>query len=92
MTTQEQYINVCHNIRFLRQRAGLSQTAMAKKLHITRKNLQMLETGTFPQRISISFFFYVHQAFGIPPQELLLTRLHGNEQQSPDAAKCYKLA
>ena len=75
MTTQEQYSIVCENIRFLRQKHGLSRTAMAKRLHITLKNLDSLEADIFPERIHVGFFFHVHQAFGVPPRDLLIIRL-----------------
>lgn len=75
MTTQEQYRILCENIRFLRQKHGLSRTAMAQHLHITLKNLDLLEAGTFPARISIRFLFHTCQAFDIPIRELLTTHL-----------------
>ena len=75
MTTQEQYSIVCENVRFLRQQHGLSRTAMAKRLHITLKNLDSLESGIFPERIHVGFFFHAHEAFGIPPRDLLTIRL-----------------
>ena len=75
MHTQEQYGIVCENIRFLRQTHRLSRTAMAKKLHITLKNLDSLESGVFPERIHVGFFFHAHESFGIPPRDLLIIRL-----------------
>ena len=75
MTTQDEYQNVCENIRFLRQTYGLSRTAMAHRLHITVKTLDSLEMGIFPERIHIGFLFHVHKAFGIQPKRLLMTRL-----------------
>ena len=44
---------------------------MAKKLHITLKTLDILESGVFPERINISLFSHVNQAFGITPKMLL---------------------
>ena len=75
MLKGDDYKNVCDNIRWLRQRYGLTRTAMAKKLHISIKTLDLLEAGIFPERIHIGFFFQVYQAFGIPPKMLLTTRL-----------------
>lgn len=71
MSTRDEYQNVCRNIRYLRQINRLSRTAMAKKLHITLKTLDILESGVFPERINISLFFHVNQAFGITPKMLL---------------------
>ena len=57
MLKGDDYKNVCDNIRWLRQEYGLSRTAMAKKLHISIKTLDLLEAGIFPERIHIGFFF-----------------------------------
>ena len=75
MTQKEEYENVCENIRYLRRVSGLSRTAMARRLHITVKTLDVLEAGTFPERINIRFFFQVSQTFGVPPRRLLSVRL-----------------
>ena len=75
MTTSEEYGIVCANIRYLRKQHGLSRTAMARKLHIAVKTLDLLEGGTFPERINISLFFYVQQAFDVPPKRLLTVLL-----------------
>lgn len=75
MRTQDEYKIVCANIRYLRKQHGLSRTAMAQKLHITVKTLDFLESGIFPERINIGVFFYVQQAFGVPPQRLLTVLL-----------------
>ena len=75
MTTEEEYGIICENVRFLRQQHGLSRTAIARRLHITLKTLDLLEAGTFPDRIHIGFFFHVHQAFGVPPHKMITTRL-----------------
>ena len=71
MPQQNEYQCVCDNIRYLRRSAGLSRTGMARRLHITVKTLDLLESGVFPQRINIRFFFYVHQVFGIAPRKML---------------------
>ena len=71
MTTQDEYKNVCDNIRHLRMRHGLSRTAMARRLHVSLKTLDALESGNFLERVGVNFLFYVHDAFGISPKELL---------------------
>jgi len=75
MTQKEEYKNVCDNIRYLRRTRGLSRTAMARKLHITVKTLDLLEAGAFPGRINIRFFFLVSQTFGVSPKRLLTVKL-----------------
>ena len=82
----EEYKNVCVNIRYLRVKHGLSRSAMARKLHITRKTLDLLEAGVFPDRIRIDLLFLVQQAFGIQPKRLLTCRLgeeNAVEKQKP---------
>lgn len=75
MSTQDEYQNVCANIRYLRKQHGLSRTAMARKLHITVKTLDLLEAGTFPERINIGLFFCVQKVFGVSPKRLLTVLL-----------------
>lgn len=75
MTTEEQLKNVCHNVRVLRARHGLSRSAMAKRIHVSLKTLDSLESGLYPDRCGICLLFHIQQAFGIPPRENLLTRL-----------------
>lgn len=75
MTTSEEYKIVCANIRYLRKQHGLSRTAMARMLHISVKTLDLLETGTFPERINIGLFFYVQQVFDVSPKRLLTVLL-----------------
>lgn len=79
MNKQNEYQNVCNNIRFLRKKYDLSRTVMAKKLHITIKNLDSMESGIFPQRIRISLLFHVEKSFGISPKEMLDTRLEDGD-------------
>jgi len=75
MTQQEEYDIVCENIRYLRKKYGLSRTAMARRLHITVRTLDLLEAGIFPDRIRIGIFFHVWQAFDVPPTMMLTCRL-----------------
>ena len=75
MSIGKEYANICENIRYLRLRHGLSRTAMARRLHITSKTLDLLEAGVFPDRIRIDFLFLVQQVFGVPPKQLLTCRL-----------------
>lgn len=75
MRTDNEYQIVCANIRYLRKQHSLSRTAMARKLHISVKTLDLLEGGIFPERINIGLFFYVQQVFGVSPKRLLTVSL-----------------
>ena len=75
MKNIDEFQIICENIRYLRQYYGLSRTAMAKKLHISLKNLDLLEAGIFPQRIGICFLYHACQAFGIHQKDLVSIRL-----------------
>lgn len=79
MTTKEQLKNVCCNVRFLRARHGLSRSAMAKRIRVSLKTLDSLESGVYPDRCGISLLFYIYQSFGISPKENLTTRLEDQE-------------
>ena len=75
MAQDPEYENVCRNIRYLRASHGLSRTAMAKKLHISIKTLDALESGHFPEYIGVNMFFHVQRIFGVHPKILLSVRL-----------------
>ena len=75
MTVEEQSQIVCHNIRVLRRKHGLSRTAMARRIHVTLKTLDSMEAGVIPDRIGILFLYHVMQAFGISPQNMLMVPL-----------------
>ena len=78
MTKIPEFGIICDNVRFLRKREGLSRTAMAKRLHITCKTLDLLEGGLFPERCGIGFVMYACEAFQIPPQQFVAQRLENN--------------
>lgn len=75
MSLQKEFQNICHNIRWLRMHHGLSRSAMARKLHITVKSLDLLESDIIPERIRIDFLFRTYQAFGVSQEKLIMTRL-----------------
>lgn len=56
----------CENMRCLRKRENLSRTAMAKRLGVSVKTLDAIESGVLPQNTTVRIFFRAHQAFGIP--------------------------
>lgn len=67
MSTSTEYSNICANIRYLRAREGLSRTAMARRLHITLKTLDTLESGVFPDRCGIGLLMHACAAFHSAP-------------------------
>lgn len=72
MIHEEIRVEVNHflrNIAWLRAQNGLSQKAMAKLLHIGVPTLKKIEAGELPPGLSSSIFFYVEDAFGIPPKD-----------------------
>ncbi len=71
----EQLLILCDNIRLLRERAGLSQREMAKRLGVSIRSISMLEKGSVPKRLSCEILFKLHLKFGINPTDLLKKRL-----------------
>lgn len=70
-----QLLNFAHNVAVLRQRHGLTKTAMAHLLHISVKTLTRLESGDIPRGLSVDVLFHAYVHFGIPPRKLLAERL-----------------
>ena len=60
----------CSNIKYIREREGLSQKEMAKALGIGVKSLVKLERGELPPRLDCMVVYYVHRNFGVKPAEL----------------------
>ena len=75
MPANNEYQNIFHNIRYLRKVFGLSRTVMARKLHISVKTLDALESCTVSAKLRIHFLLYIHKEFGVSPERLLRTRL-----------------
>ena len=71
MTTDKELAIFCHNIRVLRKNHGLSRTTMARRIHVSLKTLDSLESGVFPNRIGIGILANAEQAFGISVPEQL---------------------
>lgn len=67
--------NFASNIRALRQRAGLTKTAMARILHTSVRTVSRLEKGEIPVRLSAEVLFHAGQYFDIPAHKLLAERL-----------------
>ena len=71
MKNRKEYALLCQNICYLRKKHGLSRTAMARKLHITTKTLDLLESGIIPEYVYIDFLFHIQKDFGISPTQML---------------------
>lgn len=55
------------NLWHLRNQHGLSQEAMAQKLHIGVNTLQNVEGGIFCPRLRMEVLFYIQEEFGVQP-------------------------
>lgn len=60
-----------HNITFLRKHHGLSKRKMAALLHIGIPNLNKIESGVLPNRLSSAVLFHLEDHFHFTPKELL---------------------
>lgn len=56
---------LCANIRYLRERAGLSKTRMAKIMGVTTATLTKIEEGTLPRRTGVKVLLRLSDRFGI---------------------------
>ena len=63
------------NIQTLRRKYGLSQTAMAKKLHVGINTLQALEKGPPCPNVGIKIFSYIQEEFGVQPSLMFIPEM-----------------
>ncbi len=73
--TDEQLLNLTHNLAVLRQQHGLTKAAMARLLHTSVRTISKLENDEIPRGLAVSILYDVHIHFGIPPHKLLSDRL-----------------
>ena len=59
------------NIKNLRLNKGLSKKEMSKLLGIGVKNLDTLEKGELPNRLTVNIIFRIKNNFGYMPSEML---------------------
>ena len=81
MGDDRELITFCDNVRYLRKRYRLTQTEMAKKLHIGIASLRALERGDFPPRLGVEVIFYIHKHFGVPPKRIFAPLQQMKENQ-----------
>lgn len=60
----------CKNVKYLREKNNLSGTKMSKKLGITIKSLDMIESGKLPPRLSVHILDLIEESFGIPNKDM----------------------
>ena len=58
------------NIKNLRLNKGLSKRAMSKLLGIGVKNLETLERGELPIRLTIEIVYHIKENFDLLPSEM----------------------
>ena len=75
MSSKGDFQNICANIRYLRMTHGLSRTVMARKLGITIKTLDLLESGIMPRSCTVRLLFHIQKNFGVSPYDCLSARL-----------------
>ena len=73
---------LCANIKYLREKNGLSEKEMAKELHISEKSLRSIENGDFPLNISCGILFTIKHRFGIHPKDILDEKIQENFSDS----------
>ena len=70
MTTNEEFLILCKNIKSLRERNGLSKKKMAELMGISISSLTKLEQGFMPHRIKVDIIFNLSVNFDIHPKNL----------------------
>ena len=75
MSSNNDFQNICANIRYLRTAHGLSRTVMARKLGITIKTLDLLESGIMPRRCTVRLLYNIQRNFAVSPYDCLSARL-----------------
>ncbi len=60
----------CDNIRMLMEENNLSDTGMAKIMHVGVKNLRLIKNGELPPSVTTRNLFYICDYFKIHPKDL----------------------
>lgn len=71
MTSDDEMLLLCKNIRFLRRYYKLSKKEMARQLHISVCSLRQIENNKIPYRLGANFLFYFFPIFGISLKQIL---------------------
>lgn len=77
MSKSAEIKQLCANIRYLRERAGLSKTRMAKIMGVTTATLTKIEEGTLPRRTGVKVLLRLSDRFGIRLNHFFLPSLGG---------------
>ncbi len=64
-------IELCQNIKDLREFYGISKKSMSKLLGISTKSLTILENGYIPKRMSVNIIIRICNIFNIMPSFIL---------------------
>ncbi len=70
MTTDQERLIFCANVRYLRDQHGLSKRDMADILRVGVKTITSLEHNTVPPRLSSAVLFRISQHFHVRICEL----------------------
>lgn len=89
MSKEEAIKQLCTNLRFLRERTGLSKTRMAKIMGVTTATLTKIEEGTLPRRTGVKSLLRLSDRFGIRLNHFFVPSLGGwtpgeGEEQEDD--------
>ena len=64
-------IELCQNIKDLREFYGISKKSMSKLLGISTKSLTILENGYIPKRMSVNIIIHICNIFNVMPSFML---------------------
>lgn len=72
MKTDSYLLAFCQNVRYLRKYHGLSRTAMARRIHISLRTLDSIESGVLPSKMDCQVLLHIQQEFHIPISQLFV--------------------
>ena len=75
MKSEDQFLILCQNIRYLRKANGLSKAKMARILGISVKTLTKLEQDALPPRLGCEALWRTSAYFNVPLHKLFDTVL-----------------
>lgn len=65
---RDYYIDLGEHISYYRRRANISQTELAKRVHITRSYLSRIESINNSQAFSLEIFFNICRELNVEPK------------------------
>ncbi len=66
------------NIKWLRAHYSITEKEMSEKLGIGKRTLKIIESGEFPERLSVSVLFRIEKHFGVQARKMVGERLDDN--------------